>query len=86
MDCWHIVDFVLFCFCLVDRPDDVGDERDIAVDEDVVGGEYEQADFIVDGVGLGPPKRYCFFFFFISLVILYIAYVMYISDCTQLIF
>lgn len=49
--------------CLVDLPDDVGDEEDIAMEEDVVGSEDEMADFIVDEDDVvGPPKRYIFFF------------------------
>ncbi|CAA7015126.1 unnamed protein product [Microthlaspi erraticum] len=41
-----------------DLPDDVGDEEDIAMEEDVVGSEDEMADFIVDeDDGDHPPKR-----------------------------
>lgn len=47
--------------CLVDLPDDVGDEEEIAVEEDVVGSEDEMADFIVDEDGNGQPRRYIFF-------------------------
>lgn len=52
----------MYFLCLVDPPDDVGDEEDLVVEEDVVGSEDEMADFIVDeDDGLGPPKRYCIF-------------------------
>ncbi|KFK40992.1 hypothetical protein AALP_AA2G071400 [Arabis alpina] len=40
-----------------DLPDDVGDEEELAVEEDVVGSEDEMADFIVDEDGGGQPKR-----------------------------
>lgn len=52
---------ILYFLCLVDLPDDVGDEEELAVEEDVVGSEDEMADFIVDEDGVGPPKRYSFF-------------------------
>lgn len=62
----------MYILCLVDPPDDVGDEEDLVVEEDVVGSEDEMADFIVDeDDGLGAPKRYFFFFLlFISFVLL----------------
>ncbi|WZZ06200.1 hypothetical protein YC2023_092121 [Brassica napus] len=40
-----------------DLPDDVGDEEELAVEEDVVGSEDEMADFIVDEDGNGQPRR-----------------------------
>lgn len=52
---------ILYSLCLVDLPDDLGDEEDVAVEEDVVGSEDEMADFIVDEDGNGHPRRYSFF-------------------------
>ncbi|KAJ0243006.1 Transcription elongation factor SPT6 [Hirschfeldia incana] len=40
-----------------DLPDDLGDEEDVAVEEDVVGSEDEMADFIVDEDGNGHPRK-----------------------------
>ena len=55
-NCWRI--YVILYSCLVDLPDDVGDEEELAVEEDVVGSEDEMADFIVDEDGNGQPRRY----------------------------
>ncbi|CAN8238192.1 unnamed protein product [Cochlearia groenlandica] len=40
----------------VDLPDDMGDDEELAVDEDLVGSDDEMADFIVDEERVGPPK------------------------------
>ncbi|CAH2065577.1 unnamed protein product [Thlaspi arvense] len=40
-----------------DLPDDVGDEEELAVEEDIVGSEDEMADFIVDEDGSGHARR-----------------------------
>lgn len=50
----------MYFLFLVDLPDDVGDEEELAVEEDVVGSEDEMADFIVDEEGVGLPRRYSF--------------------------
>lgn len=53
--------------CLVDLPDDdVGDEEELAVEEDVVGSEDEMADFIVDEDGNGHRRKYNFSLLYLS--------------------
>lgn len=73
---------VLYSLCLVDLPDDdVGDEEELAVEEDVVGSEDEMADFIVDEDGNGHRRKYNF-----SLLYLSWSYGLLFSDFKRLFF
>lgn len=57
---------ILCSLGLVDMPDDVGYEEELAVEEDVVESEDELADFIVDEDEIGHLRKYIFSVLYLS--------------------